>query len=185
MDSVYKYTSSIDYIESLTFDYLETYSFQRGLAYEENLHLIKAEHDILSAREKKYNNLTPTEKQRFSDIHKLIGYTQYLIDDEGLFHPSSEKINTFSKNAPAVDRLRTILQTEIRDIPMWLCSPIYRDAIVFYNSSEEVISVLNICLSCQYMETQKFNHINGDYKTYDLLKKYFIDIGHHVEEQSK
>jgi hypothetical protein len=32
------------------------------------------------------------------------------------------------------------------------------------------------------METKMFDHINGDYKTYDLLKRFFIDIGHEVED---
>ena len=32
------------------------------------------------------------------------------------------------------------------------------------------------------METTKFNHINGDFKTYELLKQFFFDIGHNVED---
>lgn len=31
------------------------------------------------------------------------------------------------------------------------------------------------------METEMFNHINGDKLTYDLLKQFFIEIGHDVE----
>ena len=27
-----------------------------------------------------------------------------------------------------------------------------------------------------------FAHINGDYKTYDLFKRFFLDIGHEVED---
>ena len=32
------------------------------------------------------------------------------------------------------------------------------------------------------METKMFDHINGDYETYDLFKRFFIDIGHEVED---
>jgi hypothetical protein len=81
-----------------------------------------------------------------------------------------------------ITRLVDILSTEIIEIPNFLCAPIYRDAIVFYNSAHKIVSALNVCLECQYMETKMFSHINGDYETYDLLKRYFIDIGHEVEE---
>ena len=80
-----------------------------------------------------------------------------------------------------IETLKSILRTEIIDIPSWLCAPKYRDAFVFYNKDNKIVSVLNVCLSCQYMETTKFNHINGDWRTYDLLKRFFIDIGHEVE----
>ncbi len=32
------------------------------------------------------------------------------------------------------------------------------------------------------METKMFQHIEGDYKTYDLFKRFFIEIGHEVEQ---
>jgi hypothetical protein len=185
METPYSYISSINYIKSLTFDYIETYSFQRGPNYEEKLKLLRQEHDKLKIRKEKRNNLSEQEEIYLSELYELSGYTQYLINEKGQFHPSSKKTNTFQQGDPMVDRLTSILHTKIDDIPMWLCAPIYRDAIVFYNNSKEIISVLNVCLSCQYMETAMFKHINGDYETYDLLKRYFIDIGHDVEEPTK
>ena len=80
-------------------------------------------------------------------------------------------------------KIISILQTPIHDIPRWLCAPYYRDALVFYSADNQIVSTLNICVSCQYMETTMFNHINGDYKTYDLLKRFFIEIGHEVEDE--
>lgn len=32
------------------------------------------------------------------------------------------------------------------------------------------------------METKMFHHIEGGYKTYDLFKRFFIEIGHEVEQ---
>ena len=32
------------------------------------------------------------------------------------------------------------------------------------------------------METKKVSYVNGDYKTYELLEKFFIDIGHDIED---
>jgi len=177
----YTYISSVDYIDSLVFDYVETYSSQRGAAYEENRIRLQPEYDEL--REKKEaNQLTAGEKIKFSELYELFGVTQYLINGKGQFHPSAQKTHTFKSNDPIVERIKNILTTEIHEIPGWLCEPVYRDALVFYDTDNNIVSVLNICLSCQYMETSKFNYVNGDYKTYDLFKRFFIDIGHDVED---
>lgn len=182
MEKLYKYIPSTDYIDSLTFDYVETYSFQRGTQFEENQKLITPEYENLKVRKEKSSNLTTTEEQRFSELHELLGFTQYLINDKGQFHPSSRKTNTFRFGDPEIETMKNILRTEINDVPRFLCAPLYRDAIVFRNKSNENISTLNICLSCQYMATKMFNHINADYETYDLFKRFFIDIGHEVED---
>jgi hypothetical protein len=177
----YKYIASIEFINDLTFDYVETYSFQRGLEFEENDKLNKVEYDKLKAKKGNQNNLSVKEEVIFSKLDKLLGVPQYLLNDEGQFHYSSEKINTFKKNDQNLERIKNILQTEIVEIQRWLCAPEYRDALVFYNSDNKIVTSLNVCLSCQYMESSIFNHIDGDYKTYDLLKRFFIDIGHNVE----
>jgi hypothetical protein len=177
----FKYITSINFITNLTFDYVESYSFQRGLEFEENKKLIKIEYEKLKVRKEKRNNLSSNEMIRFSELDKLLGVTQYLLNDEGQFHYSSNKINTFEKNDKNIDRIKNILQTEIVETPRWMCAPQYRDALVFFDSKSKVIATLNVCLSCQYMETKMFNHIDGDNKTYELLKHFFIDIGHNVE----
>lgn len=177
----YKYISSIDYINSLEFDYIETYSFQRGIAFEETLKLLKPEYARLKVRRERRNNLSETEEVRFLELNGLLGFTQYLMNDKGQFHPSCIRVSTFKNNDPEVTRLTSILCTEIVETESWLCAPMYRDAVVFYNKSAEIVSVLNVCLSCNYMETEMFNHITGDSKTYDLLKAFFLEIGDDVE----
>ncbi len=185
MATPYKYTSTLDYIHNLVFDYIETYSFQRGIEYEENRKQDMYVYLNLSDRKEKNNDLTQIEETLFADLQSLLGFTQYLMNENGQFHPSSRNINTFQYSDPLVERLSDILKTEIRFIPRLLCGPTYRDAIVFYSKSNEIVSVLNVCLECQYMETKMFNHINGEYETYDLLKRFLIDIGHDVEEPTK
>ena len=111
-----------------------------------------------------------------------MGFTQYLLNDKKQIHPSSKKINTYKFDSPIIDRLKNILRNEIVEIPMWVCAPTYRDAIVFYDNGHNIVSTLNVCLDCQYMEIKMFDHISGDYKTYELLKRFFIDIGHEVGE---
>ena len=177
----YTYIPSTDFIKNLTFDCIETYSFQRGNEFEENKKLIQAEYDELKILKEKLHTLSSEEEERLLTLDGLLGVTQYLINSKGQFHPSSKRTHTFKYNDSNIDRIKTILQTEINEIPRWLCAPDYRDALVFYKD-DKIVTTLNVCLSCQYMETKMFNHINGDYKTYDLFKRFFIDIGHDVED---
>lgn len=179
----YTYISAIDYINNLTFDYVETYTFQRGTEFEESNKTDRTEYEKLKVRKDKHNDLTVLEEKRLGELQELFGFTQYLINSKGQFHPSSIKTHTFKSSDPQIDRLKNILQTEIKDIPAWMCAPIYRDAIVFYNKANHIVSTLNVCLSCEYMETKMFSHINGDNKTYDLLRQYFIDLGHNIEDR--
>jgi hypothetical protein len=181
MTPTYTYTNSADFINSLAFDHIETYSFQRGIGFEEKREKIQIEYDKLGAKKSNKNDLTIEEEQRFNELRELVGYTQYLINEKGQFHWSSKKINTFNNNNPIVGAIKEILLIEAVAIPRWLCAPVYRDGIVFYDKGNKIVSTLNVCLSCQYMETKKFDHVNADNKTYDLLKKLFIDIGHDVE----
>lgn len=174
------YTTSADYINNLAFAHIETYSLLRGPEYEENEKLLRAEYDRLKAQKEKQDGLTAEEEVRIAELFKLVIGTQYLINDKGAFHPSSKKINSFSVSDPMVDRLKTILNTEVKSVPLFLCEAIYRDAVVFYNSNHQVVSVLNVCLGCNYMASQS-NQIKADWETYDLLKHFFIDIGHDVE----
>ncbi|AFD08599.1 hypothetical protein [Solitalea canadensis] len=180
----YTYISSVDYINNLTFDYVETYSFQRGSDYEENLKVIKSEYNRLKVRKERRNNLTEREQLRFSELESLLSF-MLLINDKGQFHPSSKKTSSFQNGNAIVEQLINILKTEVRNIPMWMCAPIYRDAIVFYNQAAEIVSTLHVCLSCEYMVTKEFHHVNGDNEMYKLLKTFFIDIGHDVEDATK
>lgn len=181
----YTYIPSKDFINDLTFSYVETYSFQRGKEFELQQKEFDKEYDKLKSRKSKTNNLTVEEEERFLVLDKLCGFTQYLLNDTNQFHYSSKKTNTYNSTDTKVELLKNILRTEIIDIPSWMCEPIYRDAFVFFDKQDNIVSVLNICLSCQYMETSKFNHITSDWKTYDLLKRFFIDIGHEVEDPKR
>lgn len=154
----YTYTLSTDYINELAFDYMETYSFQRG---------------------NKVVNYDPSSFQQEIEIRNE---EQELIYEKGKWHESRQKTNVFRKDEPVVLRLIAILQTEVREVPAWICAPFYRDAIVFYNNAHEIVSTLNVCVSCQYMAIAPFHNINADEATYRSLKQFFIDIGHKVEE---
>lgn len=89
-----KYITSIDYINQLPFDYLETYSFCRGNEYDRNLKMIKPEYNRLRVRKEKRGDLTLAEEIRLRELSGLLGYIQYLLTSDGHFHPSAQKVNT-------------------------------------------------------------------------------------------
>jgi hypothetical protein len=183
MKSDYHYISSPQYIDQLEFDYIKTYSLQRGKEFEENYKLTRQEYTLLDERKRKSNNLSPAEEGRYSELQASLG-TQYLINSAGLFHPSGQQISTFSYNTPQVKQLINILKTKVVEVPAWMCAPVYRDAIVFYNNDGAIVSVLNVCLGCCYMETKAYHHINADSHAYELMREFFIDIGHPVESKN-
>lgn len=173
--------NSADYIKGLPFDYIETYSFQRGDEYQAAMQVLKPERNRLKMRKQKQNNLTDTDEIRLSELDALLGVTQYLIDDTGRFHFSRQRTNTFQHDNEITKLLRNILLTKITDVNNWMCTPIYRDAIVFYKSSGEIISALNICLSCEAMAIGSSSQVVADSSTYEMLRKFFKEIGHPVE----
>lgn len=183
MDIKYTYISSVEFVDSLTFDFLETFSFQRGEEYKSILKGLSSEFGRLKAK-KHWNGLLPVvEDARYSELDDLVSFSQYLITKQGQFHPSAQKTGSFGRSDPMTSRLLEILKTNVNEVVMALCAPVYRDGIVFYNKEMEIVAVLNVCLSCQYMETSMFNHVNADSKAYEQLRQFFTDIGHNVESR--
>jgi hypothetical protein len=131
--------NSAEYINSLTFDYVETWSFNRD-----------------------------DDATVYS-----------LVKEESLFQPGSKLTGTFKNGHPITERIKQILQTEIEYSFAFLCAPVYRDALVFYD--HKVVSILNICLTCLDLHAAPHNRIKGDYKTFEWLRRLFIELGHEVE----
>jgi hypothetical protein len=179
---MYTYITSKEFITNLEFTYAETYSFQRGEVYENTNKSFKEEYERLTRRNEKRNNLTNEEKERLSFLKESCGFTQYLVNSEGEFHYSAQKTNTFQANSIEIQEVKIILKMPIQEKISLMCAPFYRDAIVFYDKNNSILEVLNVCLSCLHLETKPFAHINADFRTYDALKRFFINIGHDVEK---
>lgn len=79
------------------------------------------------------------------------------------------------------ERIKQIFQIEIKESMQFLCEPVYRDAFVFYDHNNQIVSTLNICLSCMHLKSERVQ-FKADIRTYDLLKKLFLEIGHEVEK---
>ncbi|MCS4224647.1 hypothetical protein [Sphingobacterium sp. BIGb0165] len=116
MKSITNSITSSHYIQSLSFDYIETYSLQRGNEYIAALQVLKPERNRLKVRKEKCNNLTETEEFRLSELDALLSVTQYLIDDTGRFHFSSQRINTFHYDNETVSLLKNIFLAKTTDV---------------------------------------------------------------------
>jgi hypothetical protein len=147
-----KAIESKDYIKSIDFEYIETYSFQQDAYYSETTR----------------------------NTGGISWADQHITDLNGQLNDSSKKISSFQRTDQDMIKLNHILKTDVVNLPSWMCLPIYRDAIVFYNKNGEIISALNICFECSYMQDDKSININADECTYDLLKTFLISKGHKI-----
>jgi hypothetical protein len=181
MPPTYVYTSSSAYISSLNFDHIEIYSFQRGAAFEEWKKSTTHEFNVLETRRLK-RGLTPDQEDRYAYL-KGFNTTQHLIGENGKFHFSASLTHTFKRSDPQVEKIISILKTDAVDVPQWMCAPVYRDAVVFYDEDNKILSVLNICFSCENMATEPFHMVNADVSTYSMLKALFIALGHQIESR--
>jgi len=173
--------SSSDFIVNLSFAYIETYSLQRGEEYEKRATKEEARYDRLKDKKRKNGQLSVVEEAELAALQKLYGFTQYLLNSAGQFHPSATRRHRFATGDPLAKRLKEILLIPALEIPSWMCAPVYRDAIAFYREDNTLITTLNICLECRYMETNPGNYVQCDNSTYDLLQQFFVDLGHAVE----
>lgn len=171
------------FIGNLEFDYIETYSLLRTPGYQDEKTEGFEELQVLKKRKEAKNNLTEQELTRMEYLFKYFGQTQYLINKEGKFHPTAEKTGSYEKDSPEVQSLIRALNMRFEDLTGFMCAPVYRDAVVFYDSNDNIVSVLNVCLSCEWLATAPSKEIIADQKTYKLLREFFIVIGHNIEDE--
>lgn len=69
--SQYTYKSSIDFITDLCFEYIETYSFQRGEEFEKNNQLNLSEYETLQRRKLRKNDLTSPQELKLNELKNL------------------------------------------------------------------------------------------------------------------
>ena len=64
----------------------------------------------------------------------------------------------------------------------WMCSHVFRDAIVFYSEENEITEILHICFGCDWMLNKDGQDLEVDAKIFPPLKKIFQKIGHQIED---
>ncbi|MBL7852753.1 MAG: hypothetical protein JNL17_00025 [Cyclobacteriaceae bacterium] len=160
-----------EYIREVDFDYIKTFSLLRE---EETKDYV----DNLQTKAK--TTLDKNEKRKLIDL--TIRGTKEILIETGTPHPTAVRTNTFNKSDPETVELLSILSLDYKNHNDSMCAPIFREMIVFYDKSDKVVSILNICLSCDRVEDEHFNTIKTDSKVFERLREYFKSIGHAIEE---
>jgi len=164
---------SPQYIAALEFAYLETWCFERAKISDDFTRLsnLRMERHLNADERKRYAELSAESMEPEENI--------YL---NGRLHPGAVKKNTFNSNDVQAARLKEILMTKVEHVNRWMCWPIYRDAVIFYNKNHDLVSVLSICFSCDDLKATGFGSLDADEKTYQLLRSFFTEIGHGLQE---
>ena len=165
-----------EFIESINFKYFETYSFQR-----------KGQFDIYEELLKKYTNdndsLTNEETIELKKLRKTI-YNQennFIFSENKKINKTAELVYTYDNTKNLNDELINILKTPFVDFDAWMCAPIYRDAILFYDTNNMIIDGINICFECSNIINLNKIEILTDRIVYEKLKEFLQSIGHKIK----
>lgn len=167
--------TSAEYITGFDFTYFRTYSFQRTEAHKELDQLMEL---------RKNGALAKEDRTRYDVLNdQLLGnrYKETILDEDQRLNPTATMIREVRRTDEQCATLLQHLKTEIEEELLWLCSPIYRDAILFYNAQDELVEGINICLECDRIETIRKEHITTDFKTFKYLKQFLLQLGHDIE----
>ena len=163
------------FIESVQFEYFETYSFQRkgDLAIYHTLLKKYKDDDLLSDEEK-----TELKKLRSSNLYSTDN--NFIFVDKGELNASAELIYTSDKLSNSNEELIEILRIPFIDYDAWMCPPIYRDAILFYDANNKLIGGINICFECCSVIDLNKKEILTDRYVYNKLKDFLQSVGHKI-----
>lgn len=171
-----------DYIRNLAFyQYAETYSFRRDKDFLEARHSYIKEQERLNRRERNGKLISADEEQNLETLRKQADLPLYILNEENELNPSAARIFSFGKEDTFGNKIESLLLNDSGDAPYWMCAPEYRDAIIFYDASHNIVSALNICFGCSYMRTRSIE-LGASEETYKALKALFSSVGHPIEE---
>jgi hypothetical protein len=150
----YRYTIILKYFKNLEFEYLVTYSFNRGQEFE---------------------RVIGTDEYPDKDLHRT-----RLVDSGGEFNRTSEKMSIVGKGSIEYERLATIVSSKPNEPLALMCAPTYRDALVFYSKENKIVDVLNICFECHNMVTSDNLYVRAGENQFDALSTWFKQQGHNI-----
>ncbi len=163
-----------EFIQNLDFEYLATFSLLREVETKEFVAGIQAKAKTI---------LNEMERKKLIDL--TIRGTKKQLAETGKPHTTAQLTNRFKKSHPKASELLSILSLDYVEHVEWMCAPVFREMIVFYDSGDSVVSILNICLSCDQIVDDEFNSIKTDPNVFDKLRTYFKSIGHTIEKNPR
>lgn len=167
--------TSFEYISSFDFDYFRTFSFQRTALHQEL-------HELLESGRKEPIR-TKEQRNRYDMLNQLLGnrYTETILDEDKNINHTAVMVSEIHQPDERLATLVNDLKTPIEEEVLYMCPPIYRDAVLFYNSRNELVEGINICFECDRIESIYKEHIKTDFKTFKYLKQLLLRSGHEIE----
>ncbi len=181
------------YWKSLNFDYLKTFSCLRNGDFKseifkdisETSFLIKGlEYRKLNSRDE--DDLVWCNEQLENFNYKLETLNEYVISEDAKlisneeFNVTAIEMFNCSKNDTFINQLDEIFSIPFKQEDALMCWPVYRDAIVFYDSSNNITEALQICFGCISIINIQSIRIQTDISIYEPFKNLLISVGHKV-----
>ncbi len=173
-----------EYIKSIEYEYIETYSLLRGEKNDQFYENVKKEIKELEILIKEPKFGWNKQIEKLAELNKYVIKTQYIFDNNYSFHPTAERKSTIKRNDSENLLLQTILfvEEDLTDDFETSCIPTYRDALVFFDNNNKMISSLNICFECKRMTNDKEELIQAHNKKYNYLSNFLKGQGHNIIE---
>ncbi|MFK7946333.1 MAG: hypothetical protein AB8G11_01995 [Saprospiraceae bacterium] len=170
-------------MNKISFQYIKTYMGFRGEAFTEKINKAKSEIEHLEKHIKTNINF----KERYSIKQKIKGlkndlniHNIKLIDAQNDIHIFAREIAMIKTDTKIAKQLISILENRVEEpFVVTACSPIYRDAIVFFNDNC-IIKIVHCCFECVNIIDEKDNPIFLEPKGFQKLQSLLINLGHEI-----
>ncbi|GAB3833485.1 hypothetical protein [Hymenobacter jeollabukensis] len=176
--------TSNDYWQRLPpFDYVVTYSFNRGPKLQR---LKQAAAELRQATQVELMTARFMRQRLLGQrMEELAQFDQRqdvpLTTAAGSFDITASPVTQFARTDEHTERLRSILTTPVSSNWAAGCRPVFRDALGFHDSAGHIVEVLNICLQCHYLQSESGQLIEADASVYDQLRQLLGALGHPIE----
>ena len=171
------------YLQKINFGYVKTFSGLRGdkfakLEAETKTKIKALEQDLTTARYMQKARIQ-AEIKRLTNL--ICPENNLLIDTQGVLHPSATEILHVKYSDHIVKRIFEILAMDYEDQGLFLCIPVYRDAVVFYSSDDQIQGIIHICFECYTMINEDIQEFDVNMDIYPLLKSLLTELGHEID----
>ena len=167
------------------FNYIVTYSFNRG----PKLAAQRAAATQLAAKVRKSLPTAdaaqlPALREELRQLEQAHGIEMLpLTQGRQAFHVTASPVAVLNKESASIQALADIMQLPVGQQSNWMCYPIYRDALAFYDAQNQLVRVLNVCFDCDKMVTDTSRQVRADTAAYRALRELLGQLGHPVWER--
>ena len=177
--------TTADYWNGLQFHYITTYSLLRGpkwaqLAAAMRQQIQESRKLLLTAQ----GAHLLAVRRRLELLHRKNNLDGSLLT-EGLieaYHITATPVATVLRGSAEAENLATILTQPFHEGSFWMCVPVFRDALAFYDANHRLVAVLNICFGCDQLHDESGVEIKADVAVFPALKQWCKALGHAVED---